>query len=206
VKISQLAARSGIPLPTIKMYLREGLLPPGERTEVNQADYTEDHLRRLSVITGLIKVGGLSIAAARSVLAAANSDIPLAYTLGVAQLAASVPVDPADVHAEDLSHADAVMHAWQYSAEGPGRLGVAQVLGAFTASGQPADARWLARYAQAALMVAEADLDLIDTRQTREEKSETVVIGTVLGDALFAALRRTAQEHVSNQRYSTPAS
>ncbi|MGO4689158.1 MerR family transcriptional regulator [Glaciibacter sp. 2TAF33] len=204
MKISQLSAQSGIPLPTIKMYLREGLLPPGERTDVNQANYSDDHLRRLRVITGLVKVGGLSIAAARSVLAAADSEIPLAYTLGVAQHAASAPIDQADVRADDLAHADEIMAAWDYSPDGPGRLGVAQVVGAFAASGQPADTRWLARYAEAALLVAEADLDLIDTRETREEKSETVVIGTVLGDALFAALRRTAQEHVSNQRYNPP--
>jgi DNA-binding transcriptional MerR regulator len=205
VKIAKLSSQSGIALPTIKMYLREGLLPPGERTGVNQATYSEDHLRRLSVITGLVKVGGLSIAAARSVLAAADSDMPLAYTLGVAQHAASAPVNQADLRAEDLRHADEVMSTWQYSADGPGRLGVAQALAAFAASGHPADSRWLARYVQAALLVAEADLDLIDTRQTREEKSETVVIGTVLGDALLAALRRTAQEHVSNQRYNPPA-
>jgi hypothetical protein len=31
---------------------------------------------------------------------------------------------------------------------------------------------------------------------------ETVVIGTVLGDTLLAALRRLAQEHVSSQETS----
>ncbi|MCU1408170.1 MAG: MerR family transcriptional regulator [Microbacteriaceae bacterium] len=205
MKISQLSTESGIPLPTIKMYLREGLLPPGERTGVNQADYSADHLRRLSVITGLIRVGGLSIAAARSVLEAATSDIPLAYTLGVAQQAASALVNPADVDIRDLKAADEIMSPWLYSSDGPGRLGVAQVLAALTASGLPADPRWLERYAEAALVVAEADLDLIDTRESREEKSETVVIGTVLGDALFAALRRAAQEHVSNKRYNQPS-
>jgi DNA-binding transcriptional MerR regulator len=204
VKISQLSTESGIPLPTIKMYLREGLLPPGERTAVNQADYSADHLRRLRVITGLIRVGGLSIAAARSVLGAATSDIPLTHTLGVAQQAVSAPVNPADVSTRELKVADELMGSWLYSADGPGRLGVAQVLGALTASGLPADPRWLGRYAEAALVVAEADLDLIDAREGREEKSETVVIGTVLGDALFAALRRAAQEHVSNERYNRP--
>jgi len=32
MRISQLSAESGVPIPTIKYYLREGLLPGGEAT------------------------------------------------------------------------------------------------------------------------------------------------------------------------------
>ena len=34
--------------------------------------------------------------------------------------------------------------------------------------------------------------------------SETVIVGTVLGDALNASLRRMAQEHLSHQMFSAP--
>jgi DNA-binding transcriptional MerR regulator len=44
MRISELSARSGISVPTIKFYLREGLLPPGSPRAVNQADYGEPHL------------------------------------------------------------------------------------------------------------------------------------------------------------------
>ncbi|WP_346281659.1 MerR family DNA-binding transcriptional regulator, partial [Pseudonocardia sp.] len=32
MRMAELSARTGVPIPTIKFYLREGLLPPGERT------------------------------------------------------------------------------------------------------------------------------------------------------------------------------
>jgi hypothetical protein len=34
--------------------------------------------------------------------------------------------------------------------------------------------------------------------------AETVVVGTVLGDALFAGLRRIAQEHSSHTMFPAP--
>jgi DNA-binding transcriptional MerR regulator len=39
MRIAELSRRSGVSVPTIKYYLREGLLPPGERTSPNQALY-----------------------------------------------------------------------------------------------------------------------------------------------------------------------
>ena len=48
MRIAELSRRSGVSVPTIKYYLREGLLAAGERTGPNQARYDEAHLRRLS--------------------------------------------------------------------------------------------------------------------------------------------------------------
>lgn len=42
----ELAECSGVPVATIKFYLRTGLLAPGERTSPNQARYTGEHVRR----------------------------------------------------------------------------------------------------------------------------------------------------------------
>ena len=37
MRISELARRSGLPVATVKYYLREGLLPAGEPTAATQA-------------------------------------------------------------------------------------------------------------------------------------------------------------------------
>ena len=37
MRISELSTASGVPVPTLKFYLREGLLPPGDAIAVNQA-------------------------------------------------------------------------------------------------------------------------------------------------------------------------
>jgi DNA-binding transcriptional MerR regulator len=70
VKISELSSRSGVTIPTIKYYIREGLIPNGEVTARNQAVYSEHHLTDLALIRALRERANLSIAAIRRVLVA----------------------------------------------------------------------------------------------------------------------------------------
>lgn len=72
MRISELARRSGVSVGTVKYYLREGLLPPGEATSATQAQYTDEHVTRLGLIRALLGPGRLSVAAARDVLAAVD--------------------------------------------------------------------------------------------------------------------------------------
>ena len=39
MRIGELSRLSGVPVATIKYYLREGLLPPGVHSHPNQANY-----------------------------------------------------------------------------------------------------------------------------------------------------------------------
>ena len=206
MKMAQLSTTSGVPVATIKYYLREGLLPAGERSGPNQSLYGPEHLRRLRVIRGLLEVGGLSIAAAHQVIDAIDSDLGLSHTFDIAQRTVSPQIDLETLSAEAVAQVDAVLSGWHVSPDNPGRLAAARVLQTFAELGQPDLSGWVPGYAAAALAVAEADLDEIDARSDRESKTEMVVVGTVLGDALFAALRRAAQEHVSSRRYSGGAS
>jgi len=203
MKMAQLSAVSDTPIATIKFYQRENLLPVGERTGPNQARYDSTHLRRIRLVRGLIDVGGLSVAAARAVIEAIDSELPLSETFSVAQRSVSDLLDPAGIDAGALARVDAIMAGWCVSADNPGRLAAASVLETFDEIGHVDHRGWFAAYASAALLVAEADLDEVDALPDREAKAETVVVGTVLGDALFSGLRRAAQEHVSALRYPT---
>jgi DNA-binding transcriptional MerR regulator len=200
--MAELSTTSGVPVATIKYYLRERLLPAGESETANQARYGSAHLDRLRLIRALIDVGGLSVAAARSVLEAIDSDASLPETFEVAQHSVSVSIAPDELDPADLARIDELLHGWHVSPENPGRLASARVLSAFRAVGQTDDRGWFARYAEAALLIAAADLDEIEARPDRAAKAETVVVGTVLGDALISGLRRAAQEHTTSQRYS----
>ncbi|GAA4056966.1 MerR family transcriptional regulator [Agromyces indicus] len=201
MRMSELSRITETPVPTVKYYLREGLLPPGRRTSPNQAQYDDEHVRRIRLIRALLGPGGLDVATAREVIAAIDSDLPLPHVFGVAQRAASVRVDDRAVDAAALERVDALLDGFAIHPENPGRIAAAAVLEAFDAVGQRNADDWSRRYVEAALIVAEADLDTVERRVTRDEKAETVVVGTALGDALFAALRRAAQEHVSTTRY-----
>lgn len=201
MRMSELSRITETPVPTVKYYLREGLLPPGRRTSPNQAQYDDEHVRRIRLIRALLGPGGLDVATAREVIAAIDSDLPLPHVFGVAQRAASVRVDDRAVDAAALERVDALLDGFAIHPANPGRIAAAAVLEAFDAVGQRNADDWSRRYVEAALIVAEADLDTVERRVTRDEKAETVVVGTALGDALFAALRRAAQEHVSTTRY-----
>ncbi len=70
MRVSELCERAEVPLSTIKFYIREGLLPAGERTAANQARYDERHLERLALIRALRDVCGLGLDQVQRVLAA----------------------------------------------------------------------------------------------------------------------------------------
>lgn len=202
MKMAELSAVSGVSVATVKFYLRENLLAAGERTAPNQADYGPAHVARLRLIRSLIEVGGLAVADAREVLAAIDSDLPLQDTFAIAQRTVSERIDPAGIDRRALDRVDAVLNGWLVSADNPGRLAAARVIESLDEIGQQDARGWLTRYAHAALLVAEADIDEIAALPDRAAQAQTVVVGTVLGDALFSALRRAAQEHVSALRYS----
>ena len=63
-------ARSGLPVPTIKYYLREGLLPPGEAVGATRSRYEESHVRRLRLVRALTEVAGMRLEDVHRVLAA----------------------------------------------------------------------------------------------------------------------------------------
>jgi DNA-binding transcriptional MerR regulator len=202
MRMAQLSEASSIPVATIKLYLREGLLSPGTRTSPNQAQYGLAHLRRLKLIQALVRLGRLSLAAAGDVLDAIDSDRPLLETFGVAQRAATRVADRAAIRDAELERVDSLLEDWHVDPNGCGRYDAAAALTALKDSGLNVTDDWYRRYADAALAVAEADLDLVDAQEGRSAKAETVVVGTVLGDALFAGLRRAAQQHVSYTRYA----
>ena len=70
MRISELSRRSGVPVPSIKFYIREGLLPVGEHTAKNQARYSEAHLELLDLIRTLKDDLGMSLATVANVLRA----------------------------------------------------------------------------------------------------------------------------------------
>src|ERR1700716_3643889 len=96
MRMAELSAESGVPVATIKYYLREGLLSPGELTSPNQARYDDAHVRRLKLVRALLDVGGLSIADVRDVVEAVDERAPTHNILGIAQHGLNVPKGEVD--------------------------------------------------------------------------------------------------------------
>jgi DNA-binding transcriptional MerR regulator len=206
MRISELGRLSGVSIPTMKFYLREGLLPPGTPTAPNQADYSDDHLRRLRLIRSLSEVGGLTLRQVRSVLEAMDDRRrPLHELLGVAHHALGPPLDeepPAADVVEAREDVDRFLsdRGWRVSPEAPARRALAQALATLRRLGRAGDVAVLEPYARVADRLAAVEVGTLAPSGSRAEAVEAAVLGTVLFEAVLVALRRLAQEHHSASR------
>src|SRR5262245_26061313 len=69
MRLAELSQRAGVPRSTIKFYLREGLLPAGAASARNQASYGAQHVERLALIRALREVAELPLDAVAKVTA-----------------------------------------------------------------------------------------------------------------------------------------
>ncbi|MGW4892628.1 MerR family transcriptional regulator [Kitasatospora sp. NPDC004240] len=205
MRIGELSNRTGVPVPTIKYYLREGLLPAGELTSPNQAQYGETHVRRLKLVRALVEVGKLSIAAAREVLVSIDEPgIELHRLLGTAHTAIVPPVtadreSPAWQDARRYADELIERRGWLVDTCSPTRDAIAQVVMTQRDLGQEDLLRLSDAYATAAEQLAGAEVAAVVDRADNDGRVEGVVLGTVLGEAMLAALRLAAQENASAQ-------
>ncbi|MFE0649946.1 MerR family transcriptional regulator [Streptomyces sp. NPDC059534] len=206
MRIGELSRRTGVSVPTIKFYVREGLLPAGELTSPNQAAYEEAHVRRLRLIRALLDIGGLSVAGIRDVIEAVDDrERPVHEVLGAAAIR-MVPrydrepgtgIEEARERVTDLITA----RGWRVHTDGGAAEALATALAALEEVGHGLFAEVLDVYADAAEKVARADLEYVAHHVAREELVESTVVGTVLGDAIFSALRRLAQVDASDRAF-----
>ncbi|CAL9642206.1 MerR family transcriptional regulator [Streptomyces werraensis] len=218
MRISELSRRSGVSIPTIKYYLRDGLLPAGRPTAANQAEYDEDHVRRLRLIRSLIGVRGLSVSATRDVLAAVDEQqgdmhLLLGLVLGALPVERSGrpprrddAAEPAGAGAaagdaaQDVAALTAEM-GWKTSPHPPAAQVVAETLETMRALGVDYDWRSLVPYAELADRAARLDLDQLRDAGDPLQQAERAVLLTVLLEPALLALRRLAQEHHSALRF-----
>lgn len=193
-----------MPLSAVKYYQREGLIPEGDRTAPNQVDYSDTHLQRVRLVRALLETGGLSIASAKEVVAALDTEnAPIAETFRVAQNAMSATRSsqpPSDEARARVRQVVTDLH-WAASDENPGIDAAARAIDGLGAIGFEPPEAYLAAYADAAASAASADLQALRTRTAPDEIAELMVVGTALGDVLFAGLRRLAQEHTTHRLF-----
>ncbi|ANY06277.1 MerR family transcriptional regulator [Pseudonocardia sp. HH130630-07] len=207
MRVSELSRRSGVPVATIKYYLREELLHRGETTSPNQARYDDSHLGRLRLIRALVEVGGLPIAVVKDVLGAVDDPgTGLHEMLGRTVYAVTGTGSEAGTgpHAERAAadlEALAGHAGWTLRDGAPAPAGARSVLTRMHELGHGPAPETLACWAEAADRAAEGDLLAVARSGSREEVAETALVGTVLGDSLLAALRRIAQEDRSRRQY-----
>ena len=85
MRISELGEVTGVPVHTLKYYLREGLLMPGLATSRTRAEYGDEHVERVRLVRALVDQGGVALAGVRAILEALAAPPPSRHDLyGVA--------------------------------------------------------------------------------------------------------------------------
>ena len=208
MRISELARAGGVSVATATFYLREGLLPPGRLTAANQADYGPEHLHRLRLVRVMLEVGRMPLSSVREVVAALEDPaLSLHDLLAVAHRSLALPriadgeADPAAV-----AEVDAVLDrlGWRVADDSPARRDLAGSVAALHRLGWSVGADVLEPYARAADSVAEREVEYVGEATSRVESVERLVVGTVVFEAVLAALRRLAEERHSWRRLADP--
>lgn len=201
MRISELAMTSGVSVPTIKYYLREKLLPEGERTSPTQASYGEAHLQRLGVIRALVDAG-VGIAGVRRVVTVLEDPPQNPYDLLGAANAAVTPEITADV---DLTEATALLVRMGGSPEKcfPDQIAaVAHALAALDRAGFTVPDSVMSAYVEHLSAIGETELAATPDTSI-EDAVRYVVLGTALVEPLVLALRRVAEQIAASRRFGT---
>ena len=200
MRISELAMTSGVSVPTIKYYLREKLLPEGERTSPTQASYGEAHLQRLGVIRALVDAG-VGIAGVRKVIGVLEEPPENPYDLLGAANAAVTPVVDGDL---DVTAATALLERMGGSPVDcfPDQLrAVAQALATLDRAGFTVPPSVMDSYVTHLAAIGEAEL-AATPETSMDDAVRYVVLGTALVEPLILALRRVGEQIAASRRFS----
>ncbi|MGN9803004.1 MerR family transcriptional regulator [Micromonospora sp. L32] len=206
MRIAELSRQSGVAVPTIKYYLREGLLPPGELTSPNQASYDEHHLNRLRLIRAMIDLAQVPVARVRAVLEALDSDtLSLHERIGVVHRAITPSRQLTAGDSERMAAAVQVREliqrrGWAVEPDSPAIATLVETISVLRSLGQDHLVDLLDPYAEAVERFTELEVAAVASRTDPDQVAESVVIGTILGENLVASLRLLAQENISSRR------
>jgi DNA-binding transcriptional MerR regulator len=210
MRLAELSQRARVPRSTIKFYIREGLLSAGAAHARNQASYGSQHLERLELIRALREVAGLPL----EVVARVTAELDRGWQgdpIGEALLAMYAPPAPSGTAADDPERKRLAREVRAFLRELPWTTDDERHYFADEIAAALLQVRRylypdypvasLARYAEIAWLLSEAEFELapggprVPLRARGDDVAEPTrraILGSVLFERIFAALRRCA--------------
>ncbi|WP_151082118.1 MerR family transcriptional regulator [Nocardioides cynanchi] len=200
MQVSELAARADVPVATVKYYLREGLLPPGETTAPRRAEYDESHVRRLRILRLLREIGGVPVSHLRQVMDALDDeDLPIHDVMTVTADVITAGPEPGSRDPASTQIVDAVLDAVGWDAIRPESVDRQRLESLVTLLNAPgplgASVEVLSYYAGLADQLARTEITMIDESRDRADLLEDMVTGSVVYGQVFILLRQLGHEH-----------
>lgn len=196
MRISELSETAGVPVSTIKYYIRQGLLSRGERTATNQARYSSSHIDRLRLIRTLREVADLPVATIAEVVTALEEPAAAARAEHISKALGSLRRGGRSVPSETQSTVAELVRrlGWRVDPASGSYQDLAAALYSL-------DEHWehgytlegLEGYARVAEELAQMEIPE-DWRPTDADALSYAVLGTVLFEPIILSLRRMAHE------------
>jgi len=211
MRLAELARTAAVPRSTIKFYLREGLLPAGEPQAKNQATYGPKHVERLELIRALREVAGLSLEVVGRITRELDrgwEGDPFGEAMRAvdARATTSKKLRPASPELDALrAEVERVLDALPWSVDDPRHAHAGEIAEALFEVRRslypdyPVES--LARYAEIAWLLSETEFALVPggapaPLQARgddlAQPMRAAILGSVLFERIFNALRRRA--------------
>lgn len=200
MSISELADRSGLTIPTIKFYIRQGLLAPGTKMNRTRSWYGLDHLSRLRLIRTMIEVGGVPIAAVKSVVDLVDRpglDRHDMIRQALVAMHPHVDLDDAGLRARQDVVAFLDGLGWRVAPDAPSIDTLAAALVSLRAVYGAAPAGVFAEQAGLVAQLAARELAGRPVAADPAAEVEWAVTGTLVFEQAMVALRRLAHQAIS---------
>ena len=206
--MSELSERTGVSVATIKYYLREGLLPEGDKRTPRLTDYGEQHVRRLELLRILRDAGDVPVEGLRRLVAATETQGTVHDLFAVAAdaLAPTPPpasVEPARAQAREIADAIIDQAGWDRvrpdSVDRDNLAATLELMASFDT--HPRDPGEIAPYVAAADLIARYEVGHLDGTKDRVGLLEEMIVGQVVFGTVLSTLRRLAEEHHSHERF-----
>lgn len=194
MRLAELSERTGVPVATVKFYLREGLLPAGKPVTARQSAYDDTHAQRLQLIRSLVEVNRAPLEKIRRILAIIDEGNEALEVMGEAAACLSPEASTGPEARARRAAGVLALRQLGFSPRVPA-ADVEQFVRALelaeSAGVAPGDEQ-LRAYAAAALEVAKADLAVMPWEDPKASATRAV-LGNMFTDPLVAVMRRMAQ-------------
>lgn len=193
MQLKELSEATGTSPASIKFYLREGLLPPGETVHATRARYTETHAKRLELIRALRQIVGLNIGQIHGIVRLADDGAPRLALLAHVQRVV-LNLEPAEGAEIRTAAADAVvrMRNWP-DVDSDARDALDRHVSLMAGLGIELPLDLLDQYSRAVDAIAGLDLQLTTSEDDVNDVILTAAVGMHMHSRLMLKLLALAQ-------------
>lgn len=199
MKISELAATTRTTLPTLKFYLREGLLMPGVSVSRTRAEYGDEHVERVRLLQTLSQLPGFSYPLLKEIFGLVTDE---RLSLGDRVERALQHLPPGAGEPRDIAPLREVGAALGFAVR-DGSAAAAQLataLDAAEAVGMGCSTEQLRGYWEHMRDVAAFEVAGMQSRPDDASAAQYAVVGTAIFEPVILALRRMAHEELFKGR------